>query len=90
MIAADLDSLRRRISQKVEEAQGLIESSKFEAGDLDVDEIKKRIGDGQPVFVLLLSLARQSRDTPRVPRAVEAAVDSIRPWRQPSIPWLSK
>jgi len=46
----------------VEDTQGLIESSKFESGDLDVDEIQKRIGDGQLVFVMLLSLARQSRD----------------------------
>jgi hypothetical protein len=62
VIADDVDSWRRRISQKVEEAQGLIESSKFESGDLDVDEIQKRIGEGQLVFVLLLSLARQGRD----------------------------
>ena len=73
VLVNDVDSWRRRISQKVEEAQGLIESSKFEAGDLDVDEIQKRIGDGQLVFVLLLSLARQSRDTPRLPDAMRAA-----------------
>jgi multidrug resistance protein MdtO len=59
VLVNDVDSWRRRISHKVEEAQGLIESSKFEAGDLDVDEIQKRIGEGQLVFVLLLSLARQ-------------------------------
>jgi multidrug resistance protein MdtO len=73
VLVNDVDSWRRRISQKVEEAQGLIESSKFEAGDLDVDEIQKRIGDGQLVFVLLLSLAHQSRDTSRVPDAMRAA-----------------
>ncbi len=76
VLVNDVDSWRRRISQKVEEAQGLIESSKFEAGDLDVDEIQKRIGDGQLVFVLLLSLARQSRDTTRLPDTMRgAAVD---------------
>lgn len=77
VLVNDVDSWRRRISQKVEEAQGLIESSKFEAGDLDVDEIQKRIGDGQLVFVLLLSLARQSRDTPRLPDAMRAAAVNI-------------
>ena len=59
MATNDVDSWRRRISQKVEEVQGLIESSKFESGDLDLDEIQKRTGDGQLVFVLLLSLARR-------------------------------
>jgi multidrug resistance protein MdtO len=77
VIADDVDSWRRRISQKVEEAQGLIESSKFESGDLNVDEIQKRIGDGQLVFVLLLSLARQGRDLaePSVFRAAEVDLD---------------
>ena len=37
VIANDVDSWRRRISQKVEEIQGLIESSKFESGDLELD-----------------------------------------------------
>jgi multidrug resistance protein MdtO len=62
VIAADVDSWRRRISQKVEDIQGLIESSKFESGDLQVDAIQKCTGDGQLIFVLLLSLARQFRD----------------------------
>jgi hypothetical protein len=70
----DVDSWRRRISQKVQDAQGLIESSKFELGDFKLDAIQKVTGDAQIVFVLLLSLARQSRATPRVPRVVEAAV----------------
>src|SRR5439155_2623160 len=77
VLVNDVDSWRRRISQKVEEVQGLIESSKFEAGDLDVDEIQKRIGDGQLVFVLLLSLVRQSRDTPRLPDAMRAAAVNV-------------
>ncbi len=70
----DVDSWRRRISQKVQDAQGLIESSKFELGDFKLDAIQKVTGDAQIVFVLLLSLARQSRATPHVPRVVEAAV----------------
>jgi multidrug resistance protein MdtO len=77
VLVNEVDSWRRRISQKVEEAQGLIESSKFEAGDLDVDEIQKRIGDGQLVFVLLLSLARQSRDTTRLPDTMRAAAVNV-------------
>jgi len=79
VLVNDVDSWRRRISQKVEEAQGLIESSKFEAGDLDVDEIQKRIGDGQLVFVLLLSLARQGHDVtqPNVVRTTAVELDSV-------------
>src|SRR5262249_57323499 len=73
LIPDDVDSWRRRISQKVRAVQGLIESSKFEAGDLEVDEIQKRTGDGQLVFVLLLSLARQSRDTTRLPDTMRVA-----------------
>ena len=69
----DVDSWRRRISQKVQDVQALIESSKFESGDFKVDAIQKLTADAQIVFVLLLSLARQLRDTPRVPPAVEAA-----------------
>jgi hypothetical protein len=67
---ADVDSWRRRISQKVGDVQGLIESSKFESGDLEVGEIQKRTGDGQLVFILLLSLAR---DTTPLPDAMRAA-----------------
>jgi multidrug resistance protein MdtO len=68
--SSDVESWRRRISQKVRDVQGLIESSKFESGNLEVDEIQKRTGDGQLVFVLLLSLAR---DSTRLPDAMRAA-----------------
>jgi multidrug resistance protein MdtO len=61
-IDADVDSWRRRISQKVEEIQTHIESSKFESGDLEVTQIQKLTGDAQIIFILLLSLARQSRE----------------------------
>ena len=78
-IDADVDSWRRRISQKVQEIQTLIESSKFESGALELDEIQKRTGDAQIVFVLLLSLARQSRDfaPSNVVRTAEVALDSV-------------
>jgi hypothetical protein len=74
VIADEVDSWRRRISQKIEDMQSLIESSKFESGDLQVDAIQKCTGDGQIIFVLLLSLARQSPDTTRVPDAIRAAM----------------
>jgi len=78
-IDADVDSWRRRISQKVQEIQTLIESSKFESGALELDEIQKRTGDAQIVFVLLLSLARHPRDVPQssVVRTAEVALDSV-------------
>jgi len=57
-----VDSWRRRISQKVEDIQRLIESSKFESGDLRIDAIQKCTGDAQLVFVLLLSLTRHTRE----------------------------
>ena len=59
MATNDVDSWRRRISQKVEEIQGHIESSKFESGDFRISEIQKITGDAQIVFILMLSLARQ-------------------------------
>jgi hypothetical protein len=59
--AADADSWRRRISLKVAEVQGLIESSKFESHDLDLGALEKKTADAQIVFVLLLSLARHWR-----------------------------
>ena len=79
VIADDVDSWRRRISQKVQEIQTLIESSKFESGALELDEIQKRTGDAQIVFVLLLSLARHPRDVPQsnVVRTAEVALDSV-------------
>ena len=71
----DVDSWRRRISQKVKDVQELIESSKFESGDFKVDEIQKITGDAQIVFVLLLSLARQGRDVTQPSAARTAAVE---------------
>jgi multidrug resistance protein MdtO len=77
VIVDEVDSWRRRISQKVEDMQGLIESSKFESGDLQVDAIQKCTGDGQLIFVLLLSLARQGQDIaePSVFRTAEVDLD---------------
>jgi hypothetical protein len=62
VLVNDVDSWRRRISQKVQEIQTHIESSKFESGDLEVTQIQKLTGDAQTIFILLLSLARQSRE----------------------------
>ena len=62
MTSNEVDSWRRRISQKVKDAQELIESSKFESGDLKLTEIQKMTGDAQIIFILLLSLAREGRD----------------------------
>src|SRR4029434_9591930 len=78
-IDADVDSWRRRISQKVEEIQTHIESSKFESGDLEVTQIQKLPGDAQIIFILLLSLARQSREITQsdVVRTAEVALDSV-------------
>ena len=59
MATNDVDSWRRRISQKVEEIQGHIESSKFEPDDFRISEIQQITGDAQIVFILMLSLARQ-------------------------------
>jgi len=69
--AADVDSWRRRISQKVEDVQGLIESSKFERGAMDLDALQRRTGDAQIIFILLLSVARHRRE-PGLPEVVQA------------------
>ena len=89
-VAADnVDSWRRRISQKVHDVQvsiestkfqaGLIESSKFESGDLKVSESQKVLCDAQIIFILLLSLARQSRDIAQsnVVRKAEVTLDNV-------------
>jgi multidrug resistance protein MdtO len=72
-IEADVDSWRRRISQKVQDAQEMIESSKFEAADFNVSEMQKVTADAQIIFVLLLSLARQQRDIAASNAAEKAA-----------------
>jgi len=59
--AVDVDAWRRRISQKVEEIQALIESSKFEAGAEGLDALQKATGQAQIVFLLLLPAARHRR-----------------------------
>ncbi len=75
----DVDSWRRRISQKVEDVQGLIESSKFESGDFKLSEIQKLTGDAQIIFILLLSLARQGQDVtqPNVVRTAAVELDGV-------------
>jgi multidrug resistance protein MdtO len=66
-----VDVWRRRISQKVEDVQALIESSKFERGAMDLDALQARTGGAQVVFVLLLTLARHA-PTPSLPRPMQA------------------
>ncbi len=70
-----VDSWRRQISLKVEEVQGLIESSKFELGDFNPREIQKLTGDVQIIFILLLTLARQRHNLTYLPEVARAAVD---------------
>ncbi len=75
---SEVDSWRRRISQKVEKVQELIESSKFELGVLNLGDIQKLTGDAQIVFILLLSLARERHDVtlPNVVRAAAVELDN--------------
>jgi multidrug resistance protein MdtO len=72
----DADSCRRLISQKVEDALGLIESSKFEPGAPEVGEAEKLMGEAQIAFILLLALARQ-RPGIALPDAVRAAAQEL-------------
>jgi multidrug resistance protein MdtO len=85
----NVDSWRPRISQKIHDVQvsiesskfqaGLIESSKFELGDLKASDSQNLLCDAQIIFILLLSLARQSRDIAQsnVVRTAEVALDSV-------------
>jgi len=72
----EVDTWRRRISQKIEDVQALIESSKFERSDLDLDALQARTGDAQIVFVLLLTLARHT-PAPSLPRPVRARASEV-------------
>jgi multidrug resistance protein MdtO len=74
--AAGVDGSRLRISQKVEEIQGLIESSKFEPDARDLDALQKATGEAQIVFLLLLSRARQPRRM-EVDSAVAETLDAV-------------
>ncbi len=71
-ISHDVDLWHRLISEKVENLQGLIESSKFELGAFNLSEIQKLMGEAQIIFILLLTLARQRRDV-TAPNEVRAA-----------------
>ena len=72
-----VDAWRRRISQKVQDVQELIESSKFELRSLKVSEIQKLTGEAQIIFILLLSLARQRQEAtaPNLVRAAAVELD---------------
>ncbi len=70
-----VDAWRRRISQKVQDVQELIESSKFELRSLKVSEIQKLTGEAQIIFILLLSLARQRQEAAVLNLVRAAAVE---------------
>ena len=74
--AAEIDRGRLRISQKVEEIQGLIESSKFEPEAEDLDALQKATGEAQIVFLLLLSRARHPRRV-EVDSAVAETLEAV-------------
>ena len=61
----------------MEDAQKLIESSKFELDNLKVDELQKLTGEAQIIFLLLLTLARQRQNVthPDVVHAAEVGLD---------------
>ncbi len=65
------------VEEKVEDLQGLIESSKFQPSTSKLSEIQKLVRDTQIIFILLLSLARQRRDVtaPNVVRAAAVELD---------------
>ena len=77
MTGDEVDAWRRRISQKVQDVQELIESSKFELRSLKLSEIQKLTGQAQIIFILLLSLARQRQEItdPSVVRAAAVELD---------------
>src|SRR5262249_54303590 len=77
VIAGDIDSWRQRISQKVEDVQGLIESSKFELDSQDLDVLQKQTGDAQIICILLLSLARNRLDPTRLPEFVQTPAATL-------------
>jgi multidrug resistance protein MdtO len=74
--AADSDRWRLLISQKVEEIQGLIESSKFEPDARDIDALQRATGEAQVVFLLLLSRARHPRRV-EVDSAVAETLEAV-------------
>jgi hypothetical protein len=76
LTSAKVDSWRQRISLKVAEAQGLIESSKFEPHELDLDVVQRRTADAQVVFVLLLALARHA-STSTLPRVAQVRASEL-------------
>ena len=76
MTTAEVDTWRQRISLKVAEVQGLIESSKFEPHELDLDVVQRRTADAQVVFVLLLARARHA-STPALPRVAQVRASEL-------------
>ena len=75
--AADVDAWRRRISLKVEEVQGLIESSKFEPRAAGSEEVVRITSAAQNVFLVLLALARHRTDWTAVSETILEAMQQF-------------
>jgi len=74
--SAEIDGWRLRVSQKIEEIQGLIESSKFEPDARELGALQKATSEAQVVFLLLLSLARHDR-APELDSAVADGLEAV-------------
>jgi multidrug resistance protein MdtO len=82
---ADLDralgGMRRKIAQGLEEAQGLLEESKFEIDPGEVEASQRNVGDAQTILLVLLSLASQRRTSagllPDLPAAARELEDAV-------------
>src|SRR5262245_24474005 len=62
----ELGDARRKIAQGLGEAQRLLEESKFEPQQGELETFQRDIGDAQIIFLLLLSLAYQRRASGRL------------------------
>ncbi len=70
---ADVDALRRLISQQVADLQGFIESSKFEPAAANVQGVERLTAAAQQVFLVLLAIARHEGEVPAPPSVVREA-----------------
>jgi multidrug resistance protein MdtO len=77
--ASDVTARRQLISQQLLDVQGLIESSKFEAGTgaADTQAVQRLTGDAQTVFVSLLAIARAAEFPGAGPDAMQAIAREV-------------
>ena len=75
----DLEARRQLISQQVADVQGLIESSKFEAGAgvASAQTVERLTADAQAVFVVLLAIARHAAAMAGPPDAMREAMSRM-------------